>query len=602
MSAHSEAPVEAEPAGEQVRARVLDAAPDEIASGAPSRLLALQRSAGNRAVGSLLRATRAGPRPRTALSNSRRGLAERMLQRRRLPGGSDIKDLLSDPGVGGAPRAASADSAASSAGLQRLWALVFEQLTPTEDQDLRAQFWYGMTRAQFDALPAADKATKEQEAKNTIGKLPSWEQEARWAEVLQKIKPGLMLGDPTLINTGPRPGTNDAANITKLTTNANAVFDKIAAGAADADIDRVFGAANRVAAKKKYANARKAMNKLKGSNKVVTDRSGYNAEVSLGGLTGDTQISLSPDTIDNPDKRESIVTMIHESMHAGNFGDVGDDGVYIDRTAEFPKSPVAERLKNAAHFEVVPRRLLDKDNAADPDDPFAYGGCKNCDPAKPAQTFVPAGSSAPGGPPTPPLTPREQALKKAYKMFKEAWTLGLNLHDVFVAAYKAPADWNTLDLSTRFGGVPAGTHYADVLPFWSKVYKMTIHERTHINPAGAEASSKPVTLIDVGLSEGVVRKLAKGMGRMPSDAAAADAFEQAAVTAHTITAAELTAATATVDDERDLLIKLVLNQLGKPITGVSVDRDLKVVLEMGQTPDSWTEILKVRPPSAFPLP
>ena len=602
MSVHSEAQVEAEPAGEQVTVPPLGAAPDAMASLAPSRLLALQRSVGNRAVGRLLRETRAGSRPRSARSSGTPGPAGRVLQRRRLPGGSDIKDLLSDPGAGGAPRTASADSAASNAGLQRLWALVWEQLTPTEDADVRAQFWYGITKAQFDALPAPDKAAKQQQANNTIATLPTWEKEARWADALQKVKPGLMLGDPKLINTGPRTGTNDAANITKLTTNANAVFDKIAAGTADADIDRVFGAAKRTAAKGKYAKARTAMNTLKGSNKVVTDRSGYNAEVDLGGLTSDKQISLSPETIDNPDKRESVVTMIHESMHAGNFGDVGDDGVYIDRTAEFPKSPVDEKLKNAAHFEVVPRRLLDKDNASDPDDPFAYGGCKSCDPANTAQTFTPAGSAGPGGAVTPPPTPREQALKKAYKMFKEAWTLGLNLHDVFVAAYKAPADWNTLDLSTRFGGVPAGTHYADVLPFWSKVYKMTIHERTHINPTGAEASTKPVTLVDVALSEGVVRKLAKGMGRMPANAAAADTFEQDAVTAHDITAAELSAATATVDGERDLLIKLVLKKLGKPITGVSVDRDLKVVLEMGQTPGTWDEILKVRPPSTFPIP
>ena len=43
-------------------------------------------------------------------------------------------------------------------------------------------------------------------------------------------------------------------------------------------------------------------------------------------------------------------------------------------------------------------------------------------------------------------------------------------------------------------------------------------------------------------------------------------------------------------------------KLGKPITGVSVDRDLKVVLQLGQTPGTWDEILKVRPPSAFPIP
>ena len=589
MSVHGEAQVEAEPATEQAAVQPPGAAPGAIAWGAPARVLALQRTAGNRAVGRLLRATGTGSRPRSAPTG-------RVLQRRRLPGSSDIKDLLSDPGAGGGPRTASADSAAFEAGMNRLWRLVFEQLTDTEDKDLRAQFWYGMTRAQFDALSAPDKAAKQTQANAAVAALPRWEREARWSDALKKVKPGLLLGDPKLINTGPRSGTTDAANITKLTTNANAVFDTIAAGTADADIVRVFGAANKVTAKQKYAKARTAMNTLKGADKVLTDRSGYTDEVSLGGLTDDKQIALSPDTIDNPDQRESVITMIHESMHAGNFGDVGDEGVYINRVGEFPISPVSEKLQNAAHFEVVPRRLLPKDSAGDPDDKFAYGGCKGCDPANPAQTFTPAGSSAPGGAATPAATPRQQALKKAYKMFKEAWTLGLNLHDVFVAAYKSPADWNTLDLSTRFGGVPAGTHYADVLPFWSKVYKMTIHERTHINPTGAEASTKPVTLIDVALSEGVTRKLSKGMGWMPENRRT---FEQAAVAAKEITAAELTAATATVDGERDLLIKLVLKKLGEPITG-STDRDIRMTNRMATAGDKWADILKRRAPADFP--
>ena len=127
-------------------------------------------------------------------------------------------------------------------------------------------------------------------------------------------------------------------------TNANLVFDKIAAGTADAEIVRVFGAANSVTAKRKYANARTAMNTLKGSNKVLTDRSGYNDEADLGGLTDDQQISLSPDTIDNPDKRESVVDDDPRVDARGNFGDVGDDGVYIDRIGEFPLSPSPEKL------------------------------------------------------------------------------------------------------------------------------------------------------------------------------------------------------------------------------------------------------------------
>ncbi len=565
-------------------------------AGAPptsaAAVLGLQRTAGNRAVGRLLRVERsvitpAGFAPVTAA---------RPLQRRRLPGAADITDLLSDPS--GATRVASADSAAFNAGLTRLWTHIRGDLSPAEKADVQNLAQFGLTTAQVTALTAAQKTAK-QTAWNTLSAtLKPWEVQARYANALATVRPGLKLGDPKLINTGPRPATADAAHITTLVTNANKVFDKIAAGAADADIDRVFGAANRATAKAKYKKARDAMNTLATTGHVVTDRSGYNREVSLGGLTGAEQISLAPGVIDNPDKRESVVTMMHESMHAGNPGDVGDNGVYIDRTAEFPKSPVSEKLTNAAHFEVVPRRLLPKDAATDPDDPSAYGGCVGCAAANPAQTFTPAGTAGPHGA-TPADTPREKALKAAYRMFKEAWTLGLNLHDVWVSVLKAPADWNTLDLGTRFGGALHGRHFKDVLPFWSKVEKLTVHERTHITPTAATASTKPVTLIDIALSEAVVRQLALGMDATPANAAAADALETAAIASGDIGPVELHAALASVNKERDLLIKLVLKQIGS-VTD-TVDRDLAVVLRMGKTGDSWNEILARRPPSAFPL-
>ena len=73
--------------------------------------------------------------------------------------------------------------------------------------------------------------------------------------------------------------------------------------------------------------------------------------------------------MDNPTSRESIITFVHESMHAGNPGVVGDDGGYIDRRAEFVRAQVADKLGNAAHFEVVPRRMLGMGAAG-----FAYPG------------------------------------------------------------------------------------------------------------------------------------------------------------------------------------------------------------------------------------
>lgn len=323
------------------------------------------------------------------------------------------------------------------------------------------------------------------------------------------------------------------------------------------------------------------MNKLHTDNHIVTDRSGYNAEVGLGGLTGfQAQISLEPDAIDNPGKRESVVTMIHESMHAGN-ADVSDKG-YINQPS-FDKLPEDVKLTNAAHFEVVPRRILPKDNAADPVDKFSFAG----------QTFVPAGSAGSGGAVTPPLTPRQQAVRAASEMFRSAWGLGLNLHMLFVQVYKVPTDWDTLDLSTQFGGVDPGTHVSDVLPFWSKVEKLTAHDRTHINPSLGKASTNPVTLIDVPLSEGLVRKLSDAMDAVPGTEADADAFEKA-----NASAAEIVAATGSVNNERDFLMKLVLSKRVGSITG-STDRDFRAALQMGTMPSDWKTILKKRAPATF---
>jgi len=531
----------------------------------PESVIELQRTAGNRSVSRLI-GLRTPPR------------RARRLLRRRLPNAAELQDILSD--VSGASRVASLDAAVSQAGLQRLWDRINPELTASERSDLMAIAVTGMTVAQLAALPPADQTSKWSTGWTALGALKPWELARRWADALFKLKPGLLLGDPALIDTGPRPATGDAANIQKLVDNANKVFDKIASGASDTDIKQIFGASHLAKAKKKYAEGRKWMNKLHTTDHVVTDRSGYNAEVGLGGLTGfHAQISLEPGAIDDPNKRESVVTMIHESMHAGN-SDVKDKG-YINQPS-FDKLPAHVKLTNAAHFEVVPRRILPKDDPADPADKFAF----------PGQTFVPAGSSGVGGS-APPLTRRQKAIRAASEMFRSAWGLGLNLHMLFVQVYKAPTDWDGFDLSTQFGGVRAGTHFSDVLPFWSKVEKLTIHERTHINPAGGKTSTNPVTLIDIALSEGLVRKLSDAQDAVPQTEADADAFEKA-----NASAAEIAAATASVKGERDLLMKLVLSKRVGSITG-STDRDFRAAVQMGTMPDAWKTILKKRAPATF---
>jgi hypothetical protein len=514
-----------------------------------ANVLALQRRAGNRAVGRALR----DRNPLVGRPPPRRPRAPRALQRRRLPTPSDLEKILTDPGPSGPVDAP--DAAAHKAGVDRLLSLAATELTNAQKIDLLKHLAARHTFAEWSALP-------------------EWKAKIEVVEEIEQALPATILGDPALIDTGPRAGTADAANIRKLVTNARKIFDKIASGSRDADVRDVFGAANVKKAKAKYAAGRLWMNILAARNRILTDRSGYNVEVQLGGLTGfQQQIALSPDTIDNPDDSESIYTLIHESMHAGN-DDVGDKG-YIDRVAEFPKADAKLKLTNAAHFEVVPRRILD------PTSTFAY----------PGTTFVPAGSTGPAGA-TPPKTPRERAMNEAYDMFREAWTLGLNLHTLWVQIYRHPRQWDSLDLSTQFGGAMAGRKFSTTMPFWSKVQKLTVHERTHIKSTATDPSTQPVTLIDVAISEGVTRQLARAMGAVPEKEADAVAFENA-----NATPAERAAAT-TVTKERDLLMTLVLRNVVGSITGNS-DRDLRAAIALGTAGSAWKDILKVRPPSAF---
>jgi hypothetical protein len=422
------------------------------------------------------------------------------------------------------------------------------ELTAAQRAQVDTATLAGQTQAEFDALPENTRLT-------------------RRVEAIRSVRPDLTLGDPNLIDSGPRAGTADAANIASLVAGANAIFDAIAAGTHDTSVEQVFGHANIAAAKTKYASGKTWMNNLHTANHIVTDRSGYNAEVGLGGLTGfQRQISLSPGTIDNPAAAESIITMIHESMHAGN-GDVHDKG-YIG-TQVFTQLPEDVKLTNAAHFEVVPRRILGAGNA--------YAG----------QTFTPAGASAaPGGPATAPLTPLQTAVREASERIRIAWTMGLNLHTQYDTLYKDQTQWDT----PRWGG---SFHLG--LPYWSKVEKLTIHRKTVTDPTSANPALRPISQIDMALSEGVTRKFAQCMGvigSVPNDGPGATAFLAARATA-----AEIAAAQAAPDTHRDLWIKVALRGVGS-ITGPE-DRDLRVVHELFALNSNFATILHHRDLSGF---
>ncbi|PSK93425.1 DUF4157 domain-containing protein [Taibaiella chishuiensis] len=482
------------------------------------------------------------------------GATPALVQRRRVPDAASLNS--------GLPTTSSVSSVQAEIGMARVLSRAWAGLTPAQQSAVQtATAGLGLTWSDEESLRMAlipvNRAVL-----------------ISFAQAIRTAAPSATLGDPLLINTGPRPATADAANIATLVANATAIFTTLAGNSRNADLRQVFGAANVAAAKTKYNNARLQMNVLHAANQIVTDRSGYNAEVSLGGLTNSSQISVSPDVIDNPGDNESVITFVHECMHAGN-ADVRDFG-YIHQ-ASFRELSAAVKLTNAAHFEVVPRRMLGAS--------FAFTG----------QTFIPAGTTV-GGTTAPPLTNRQQAIRDASEHFRQAWTIGLNLHNLYVRLFRTPAEWNTLDLSTQFGGAAAGSHFSDTLPFWSNVQGLTLHQRlAEINPSGVNAATRPVSLIDIALSEGMIRKLAQGMDAVPTS-------EIDAVLLETTygTVAEQAAATASVAAERDLLIRLVIRaRLGGGIAG-NEHRDEQLVARMGSTANLWSDILAVRPVSAFP--
>lgn len=483
-----------------------------------------------------------------------------VVQMRRIP--PNVRALLVAAGGG-----TGANFAANAEGAQRLIDRAMQELTAAEQAQVTTARLGALTEAQFNALS-------------------SQEQKSRWAEAIIAQFPDRKLGDPKLIDTGARPGTADAANITKLVTNADNIFNSIASGARDLWLTQVFGAGSVTAAKSKYAKARTAMNTLHGSDSIVTDRSGYSEEVSLGGLTDPPgtpgqKIRLQKSAIDSPNDNDSVATLVHESMHAGN-ADIGDKYVGIDKESE------ANKLTFASCFEVLAWRILDPTNAAAfPADP----------PTVPPtfKTFIPAGTTV-GGVSAPARTKAEDGARAASELFRNAWTIGLNLHPLYVQVFRKPTDWTVPQ--AEFGG----KRFNNSLPFWSKVEKLTIHQKATIDPASPDEAKHPVSQIDIALSEGLIRKLANGMNVLDPLEKGKEAdiltFENGNSTAPERTAAFPGGVHNNADAERDFLLKLtVRDSTVAPITGTQV-RDLRVVRQLGTL--NWANVLDPRNPASFP--
>jgi hypothetical protein len=492
-------------------------------------LLTLQALAGNRAVtGITLVGTPA-------------------VQRRRVPEAAHADPLLA-PGA--------TDSGAHRQGMDVVIARALSELTSAQQTAVRtAAVTSAGGAAAWAALDAAGRA-------RLLG------------SALRTAHPTLVLGDPALIDTGPRPGTLDAANIGLLVTQAAAAMGALVAGTRDPDLAAIFGPSRVATVKTRYSAAMTRMNLLHATGRIVTDRSGYNAEVSLGGFTNPEQISLSPDTIDTPGSKESVVTLVHESMHAG-VPSVDDRG-YIG-SPSFTTLDEPDKLDNAAHYEIAVRRIWGM--------PHAYPGV----------VFVPAGASRVVGGVThtaPRLTPMERAARRASETVRAAWAMGLNMHSLWVQVNLHRAEWTGLSLPATFTGATS-PRFANCLPFWSKVEGLTVHQRPGISAAGAGPDTAPVTQVDVALSEGLLRLLGQTMdvasARLDTPA------HTAAFLASTTTAAERSAATTVV--KKTTLVLTALRRSVGQMTG-SEARDLRVVRRMAAAPD-FAQMLVTRSPATF---
>ena len=493
-----------------------------------------------------------------------RAEAPPVTQLRRIP--PNVRALLTAVGSSGM----GLNFYAHAEGVLRLIDLAMEELTAPERARVNTRRLAGLTAAQFNALPRLERRSRYAEA------------------ILAEFPTLLRLGDPRLLDIRPVPASVAASNTTIVVGHARAIFDDIATGVRDPWLTQVFGP-SMTTAKANYALARTQMMTLHAANNIVTDRgSGFSDEVSEAGLSGPNMIRVGPSVIDDPHNVESRVTMLHESMHAGNPA-ISDD-IYI-LTTGFETQDDSQKIVNAAHYEVVPWRILSpRDRRAYPATPV---------PPPPAavtafQPFVPAGTTR-AGVTAAARTVSEDAAVEAYSLIQGAWALGLNLHRRYVQLFNTPTDWTT----PQFGGT---VHFNNSIPFWSKVQKLTIHLKAIINPASADEASRPVSQIDIALSEGMTRRLGEATDVFDplTTNASILAFEAANSTAAERAAAFPGGAHTNLNTERDFLIKLAVRHPRVMFVTGNASRDLRVIKKMGDPALSlWPDILRPRNPDTF---
>ncbi|MCP4254204.1 MAG: DUF4157 domain-containing protein [Candidatus Scalindua sp.] len=478
---------------------------------------------------------------------------KRTVQKRRLPASSDIRSLLATPVTADNRRA-------HRVGLR----LAISRSLRNLNLDQRADVNRRLARYDHDldidtALASTDRAVLRQ--LNTA---------------VRAQRPNVIpLGDPDLIEVGPATSTQ-RSNLRALVSRTALLFKNVLDPANRVNLEEVFGTSQVAEIQSRYTAGRTRMRELHTDNRIYTDRSGFSSEVHIDGSTDMDSINLDSEIIDSPTLATSIVTMLHEAMHAGN-SEVTDAGGYLG-SPNFVSASELVKKNTAAYYEVPANRLLNEDYV------YSYTGI----------VFEPAtvgGVLTLTPTPTPTLTPAQEGARKAYDWLNAADARANNIYvQGLDHIYKNPHDWDTV--------AESGVRFSETLPYWSKVQNLTIHRRTIV---ASSTHARPVTLIDLSLAEGFIRNLARASSRwsIPNSHMHIIAYENRHLQTTDSVRGVLDSSPSDSDAHADAILLIQLRRAW-PLTMVDHDsRDIEVVKALARRGPMFPLFPRLNP-SDFP--
>lgn len=263
----------------------------------------------------------------------------------------------------------------------------------------------------------------------------------------------------------------DKAKLKTAMADAIALIKK--AEADSAGLTAVFGSKDSVA-KGHYARARKVLATVSKDmdTHVSTDYNLDDPEVFLGGWAshGAQHIHLLSKVVTVTDPAETKATLIHEAAHLAD-GSIDDHGYYS--SPGFEALDEKTKIANAAHYEELPRRLMGTSSF-------------------PKHTFAP-GKKKGGG----VLTLEDEVRRTASEYLRKAWDAAVDTHTWLRGVRKAGLAGST---------APFTAERALILEV-SKLMDLTIHEQA---PAKAHVTALDVTLTEsIARGVGIVGRLAR---------------------------------------------------------------------------------------------